>query len=723
MLGAAALTFFFIGQKPERYKASVILATGIVNYKGINSDNSDAFVQQYQVDNAFSNLIEFTQSRSTIKVLTIEMLRHDLSASANGPEKPFRQPNPALINMSAEEFAKTGRSLLAEINKISLDSLADPSFSQQFDYLLDRAARSYGYDHDAFRRSLGVKRKGQTDYLSIDITTENPVLSQYMANTYVNHFMAYYQNLAVREKRKTVESFTQLAAEKKAVVDSITELYFDYMKSRSLPALGKQSEELVAQISKMEIDQQRAQARKRSAAESVERIDKYIGDRSTRDARETQGRVIEKNSTDDQFQRVRDLTKQSLEKGGKDPEIETQLAEAKTDLEKSVRSSAKTLGKPRTDESKHTKEDLYKEKVSIDMDRIEAEGSADRLGQEIYSLKSKLSSMVTSDEISSKLKEEENRARDEYDAADKQRINAKMNLENAENPLSIVENAQIPEWPEPNRQVLISVFAAIVVGTLTCIALFLLAYSDNTLQTPELFSKYSGGLPLLGSVTAIPVKGLDFKQVFGTNGATPAFTAFRESLRRIRSTLLQSKDHIFLIVSTKGKEGKTFSLHALAYSLAANNKKVLMLDTNFKTPIPEAFFDQPTPNAVLLNKIIRDNGLAEVFQLKKKTDSPEPGEHLIDIIGNTGLHRSPSELLEPDAFRNFLAQLREHYDYILLESAALNQYSDAQELVMYVDKIIAIFNARSVIKPADKESVQFLHDLKGQFAGAVLTEM
>jgi len=723
MLVAAAATFLWIGMKPERYKATVIMATGIVNYKGINSDNSDAFVQQYQIDNAFSNLMEFTQSRSAIKILTIEMLKHDLAASPSGPEKPFKMPKPELVGMSQADFDTQCTQLRTEIAKINLDSLTDPSFSQQFDYLVDRVSRAWGYDHDAIQKCLLVKRKGTTDYLSIDLTTESPALSQFMANTYAARFIRYYHNLKVREKRKSVESFTNLAAEKKAVVDSITDLRFMYLKQKGLPALGKQSEELIAQISKLEIEQQRVQARKKSAAQSVDQLDNYMRDRSSRDANETRGRVVEKNSTDEQFQRVRDLTQRSLETGGKDADVEAELAEAKQSLESSVRGSAKVLGKQRNEDSKKTREDLYKEKVSIDLDRIEAEESAQRLNQEIYSLKNKLGSMAASDEISSKLEADENRAFKEFEEADAERIKAKMSLENAENPLSIVENAQLPEWPEADRKVLISAFTAIVAGTLTVILLFLLAYMDSSMQSPDLFKRFSEDLPLIGSMSVIPVKGLDFNAVFTSGSNQPVYGVFRESVRKIRSLILQSGARIFLIVSTRDKEGKTFAMHALAYSLSANNKKVLMLDTNFKSPLPENYTNQASPNSATINKIVREHGLAEVFQLKKKSEGIDPEEHFVDVLGNTGLHSSPSELLEPEAFRAFLAQMQAQYDYILMESASLNQYSDAQELAPFADRVIAVFNARSAIRQQDKTSLQFLRTLGSKFAGAVLTEV
>lgn len=56
-----------------------------------------------------------------------------------------------------------------------------------------------------------------------------------------------------------------------------------------------------------------------------------------------------------------------------------------------------------------------------------------------------------------------------------------------------------------------------------------------------------------------------------------------------------------------------------------------------------------------------------------------------------------------------------------MESAALNTYSDAQELLPYAEAVIAVFNAGSTVKPGDQESLNYLKNLGDKFAGAVLT--
>ena len=86
-------------------------------------------------------------------------------------------------------------------------------------------------------------------------------------------------------------------------------------------------------------------------------------------------------------------------------------------------------------------------------------------------------SFVGNDQISSDLLAGKDRAEKEFDQYYDELVKHNLTLANAESPLHIVENAQRPEQPEPNRRVLFSVFSAIAVGTLSMILIFLLAAS------------------------------------------------------------------------------------------------------------------------------------------------------------------------------------------------------------------------------------------------------
>jgi Mrp family chromosome partitioning ATPase len=96
----------------------------------------------------------------------------------------------------------------------------------------------------------------------------------------------------------------------------------------------------------------------------------------------------------------------------------------------------------------------------------------------------------------------------------------------------------------------------------------------------------------------------------------------------------------------------------------------------------------------------------------------------IFIVGNAGGGaESPAEILSGRDFNNLIAVLVESFDYILLEGAALNDFSDTKELVQYADKVYAVFSAESAIKQLDKESILYFKSLGKKFGGAVLNRI
>ena len=94
----------------------------------------------------------------------------------------------------------------------------------------------------------------------------------------------------------------------------------------------------------------------------------------------------------------------------------------------------------------------------------------------------------------------------------------------------------------------------------------------------------------------------------------------------------------------------------------------------------------------------------------------------VDIIGNKGGHNSPSELLSGVDFKKKIEDLGQNYDYIFLEAAALGKYSDALELVDFVEKVIPIFDASTSLSGKDDNGLAFLKTLKDKVLGGVLNK-
>lgn len=95
----------------------------------------------------------------------------------------------------------------------------------------------------------------------------------------------------------------------------------------------------------------------------------------------------------------------------------------------------------------------------------------------------------------------------------------------------------------------------------------------------------------------------------------------------------------------------------------------------------------------------------------------------IDIIGSKLNNNSPSEIFSGRNFQGLLDEVKKHYDYVLMEGANLNAYSDTRELVQYTDKVLPVFSGRSIIKQMDRESISFLNSLNGKLMGAILNKV
>ncbi|MBX5439708.1 MAG: hypothetical protein IRZ29_09230 [Thermoflavifilum sp.] len=102
------------------------------------------------------------------------------------------------------------------------------------------------------------------------------------------------------------------------------------------------------------------------------------------------------------------------------------------------------------------------------------------------------------------------------------------------------------------------------------------------------------------------------------------------------------------------------------------------------------------------------------------THTSVPG---VDVIGCEGGDYTPKEILPEGNVLEHLRDLLDWYDYIFLEAAPMNEYTDTKEMIDYVDGVIAIFSSETVIKQDDMESINYLKSLNGKFNGAILNKV
>ncbi|CAM2785850.1 protein involved in gliding motility EpsB [Flavobacterium succinicans] len=194
----------------------------------------------------------------------------------------------------------------------------------------------------------------------------------------------------------------------------------------------------------------------------------------------------------------------------------------------------------------------------------------------------------------------------------------------------------------------------------------------------------------INSLTKIPIIG-----VIGVNNEKSDLAVFRkpksalsESFRAIRSSLqfLYKKQNVdgaktLMITSSVSGEGKTFCSINIATVFALSEKKTVIVGLDLRKP---KLFDEFNLNNSrgVVNYLINQNGLDEVVN---KTEIP-----YLDVIISGPVPPNPGELIISERMGDLIEELKQRYDYIILDTPPVGLVSDALELDQFCDVTLYI---------------------------------
>lgn len=147
---------------------------------------------------------------------------------------------------------------------------------------------------------------------------------------------------------------------------------------------------------------------------------------------------------------------------------------------------------------------------------------------------------------------------------------------------------------------------------------------------------------------------------FGSHG----YTRLRDNIIYINS---DGNRKVIQIESAMAKEGKTSVTANLAVSLGLTDKKVVVVDLDFRRPRLHRVF-----------KLAKENGIAEYMMgsLSREELIKHTSYKNVDLITRGAEIHNPALILVSDKFKDLIASLKEEYDFILLDCAPVLQVSD-----------------------------------------------
>lgn len=275
------------------------------------------------------------------------------------------------------------------------------------------------------------------------------------------------------------------------------------------------------------------------------------------------------------------------------------------------------------------------------------------------------------------------------------------------NNVSVLDSATPPRWAVKPRRKLNLAMGGIFGLFLGVAFVFFLDYLDNTFRTPEDIEKHLG-LAVLGVIPKLGEDGLSGRAV-------------KEAYQSLRTSIIFSsknrKRKTVLITSTGPQEGKSSTVANVGRTLAQAGDRVIIIDCDLRRPTQH-----------LKHEADRENGLTNYLAASSdgsdwKTFTKTVGPASLQILTCGPIPPSPPELLGSDRFRQLLTTLRDHYDWILIDSPPASSLADATLLAQLCDMAIIVIQHNRTDRDLVSKSLQRLRAVNPVIAGAVLNNV
>ena len=178
-----------------------------------------------------------------------------------------------------------------------------------------------------------------------------------------------------------------------------------------------------------------------------------------------------------------------------------------------------------------------------------------------------------------------------------------------------------------------------------------------------------------------------------------------EAFRNLRTQLLfqlGTTDKVILFTSAQGGEGTTFVASHTAASLAFLGKKVVVVDMNLRRPGLPSYFSLPT-DAKGMTDYLNNPKQVRLLDLVQ----PSAVHANLDVLPGGALSTNSTELVGQEAFADAIRQLKEKYDYVILDTAPLPLVTDTVLIGRTAD--ICVFVCRAGVTP--KSACDYLNTL------------
>ena len=296
-----------------------------------------------------------------------------------------------------------------------------------------------------------------------------------------------------------------------------------------------------------------------------------------------------------------------------------------------------------------------------------------------------------------------------------QRMTQERAAVNLKNPNSRVIDEALPPLRHSSPNIVMNLAAGFFGGLAVGAGLiFVVAFLDDRVKS-AFDIEGTVGLSMLGVVPRIKKLDSNSKaQAVASNIDRHVTEAFRSIHSALKISEESKNAKVIVTTSTVPGEGKSFISSNLALTFANHGEKTLLLDGDLRLPNVARSL-QLENDFGMLDHIEKEVALDEVIM---KAVYPN-----LDVLPSGGKSKNPTQVLNSAKFEAMLADLRDRYDRIVIDSPPLAAVSDVLNLLPLADGVLYVIKFNTVKRKTAVVNVRRLWESNTPIFGAILNNI
>lgn len=677
------VTYLFVKNLPKQYKSQAKLSTGLLDPSRQVAPEVPSYSGPdllIKINQQFTNIMDIMAMPKNMSILSYRLILHDLK----NPRQPFKVQSDDVNALSEAQRQEAIKGFEERLAKKQVLTPFD-NYEVKFYNLV----KSMGYDGPTIARKLSITHEDNSDFITVEYTSENTFLSVFIVNTLSEDFINNYSQDLISNKNQSILVLDSLLQKKETVMNDKNQQLKEYKIRNKVLNLDKQSQIVYQQIIDYEnkksqalIDLQSLQTALNNLNTKLNNpsLDRYLGAELSTD---NQAVIALRN-------KVQAANNDYIDGGFKAADKKKVDSLQQLLNQQLVKTNDNYVADPVV-----AKQTLVQRRISLGIDLDKTRASIKDIDRELAKLNAKFSTMVPFDAGVQKFERDADVATKEY-----LDLLNRYNQTNLDKNIGLrlhLEQEGVPTTAEPSRKIIFMALSAIASFVICFCVLFVIHILDRSVNNKKQLASATKGR-VIGELNYIKSSQRDIDEIWKNAAYDKDHLTYKNLLREIRFEVdraLSGEEKILGITRLHPDKFAIFSAVSLAYAFARLDKQILLIG-----------------NAEMASEIQRwnipaDQSLKTVLEsltLKKNNRIT----FLNSDLGGVSLLENKDNPSVAQIFKG----LKNEFDLILVYLDAVNSVSDVKEWILFTEKYLATFMAGNSISERDKESIKLLNSDK-----------